>query len=272
MDTQKILKADYIDILYDGKNKLYGGYELRKQYNQRAKTAFGICAGIIAALVSFHLISFAEKNVEVKLEPPLASDTIDFALPPIEEIEPPVKMKNIEPPPAPPMEKYTQLVVAPNDEVSETEVIQNTPTDKIPGPDNFDGEPGNPTDLNPGLNGKGKPGIVTSFGEEEGERVNVTVDRMPTPTVNIKEFIEKHLKYPSLAVVNEIEGRVMLKFIVEKDGSISNIEVASKKNGSGLEEEAIRIMKKIPPYKPGELNGKPVRVSYFQVIIFQLSR
>lgn len=274
MNTEKILNAAYIDILYDGKNKNYGGYELRKKYNKRAQIALFICIAMASAIISLHFLSFTEKNIPMKNDGlPTIIDSIVLLPPPDDIIESPKKLENIEPPKAPPTDAYTPPIVAPNDDVIETDVIQNIPTDKIPGPENFDGEPNDNTDLNPGLNGNGKLSIAANpIGDDEGNDVKVNVDRLPTPTVDVKAFIEKHLKYPHAAIANEVAGRVMLQFVVEKDGTISNIEIVNKKIGYGLEEEAIRIMRKIPPYIPGELNGKPVRVRYNQVIKFNISR
>lgn len=79
----------------------------------------------------------------------------------------------------------------------------------------------------------------------------------------IHDFIEKEIKYPEEAIKNNISGRVFVQYIVEKDGSLTNLQVV-KKLGFGCDEEAIRIFKNMPKWTPGKVDGKPVR----QLMIF----
>jgi len=84
-------------------------------------------------------------------------------------------------------------------------------------------------------------------------------------------FISKNVKYPEDAMVNNVEGKVLLKFVVNTDGYIQDIEVVSKiRYGYGLEDEAIRVLKKMPQWTTGKQNGKPVNVYYILPISFRL--
>ncbi len=86
------------------------------------------------------------------------------------------------------------------------------------------------------------------------------------------KFISKNLRYPENAVENNVEGKVVVKFIVNTQGAIRDIEVISKiKYGYGLEEEAIRVLKIMPRWTPGKLNGKPVNVYFSLPISFRLN-
>ncbi len=86
----------------------------------------------------------------------------------------------------------------------------------------------------------------------------------------IIKFIQKHVKYPALARENGIEGTVYISFIVEKDGSISNVKVAKGK-GYGLNKEALRVVQKLPNWeRAGRKKGKKVRVYYTLPIKFKL--
>ncbi len=76
----------------------------------------------------------------------------------------------------------------------------------------------------------------------------------------MKAFIANELDYPPLAIENGIQGRVMVSFVIEKDGSISNIEIISKRLGWGIEDEAMRVVLAMPRWSPGEHNFRPVRV------------
>ena len=83
------------------------------------------------------------------------------------------------------------------------------------------------------------------------------------------KFVAENVQYPEEAKEKEISGRVMVGFIVEKDGSISDVKVA-KGIGGGCDEEAVRVVKAMPKWKPGKEKGKPVRVSYMMPFTFKL--
>ena len=83
------------------------------------------------------------------------------------------------------------------------------------------------------------------------------------------EFVAKNVIYPKEAIDKEIDGRVLVSFIVEKDGSINEVKVM-KGIGGGCDEEAVRVISAIPKWKPGKQDGKPVRVSYMMPITFRL--
>ena len=84
------------------------------------------------------------------------------------------------------------------------------------------------------------------------------------------EFIAKNLKYPKAAKDSNITGRVFVLFIVEKDGSISNVRIF-RDIGGGCGEAAAEVVKKMPKWKPGKAAGKPIRVQFNLPINFQLS-
>ncbi len=82
-------------------------------------------------------------------------------------------------------------------------------------------------------------------------------------------FIKKNLKYPKFAEENGIQGRVTLSFIVEKDGSITNIEVM-RSPAEDLSQEAIRVVEMMPKWKPGKKGGKIVSGKYILPVTFRL--
>ena len=83
------------------------------------------------------------------------------------------------------------------------------------------------------------------------------------------DFVAKNVQYPQEARDKEISGRVLVSFIVEKDGSIAEVKVV-KGIGGGCDEEAVRVVKAMPKWKPGKDKGKPVRVSYMMPFTFKL--
>ena len=83
------------------------------------------------------------------------------------------------------------------------------------------------------------------------------------------DYVSKNVVYPEEAINKGIAGRVFVSFIVEKDGSVNEVEVM-RGIGGGCDEEAVRVVKSMPKWKPGKMKGKPVRVSYMMPIIFKL--
>ncbi|MBQ2386318.1 MAG: energy transducer TonB [Bacteroidales bacterium] len=84
-------------------------------------------------------------------------------------------------------------------------------------------------------------------------------------------YIVKNLKYPEAAKEKGIEGRVFVSFIIEKDGSISNVKIL-RGIGGGCEEAAVEMIKNMPKWKPGTQRGKPVRVQFNLPIKFELEK
>ena len=93
--------------------------------------------------------------------------------------------------------------------------------------------------------------------------------QFPGGEKGMMEFVTKNIAYPQEARDKEIEGRVFVKFVIEKDGSVSDVKVA-KGIGGGCDEEAVRVVKAMPKWKPGKQDGKTVRVSYTMPFFFKL--
>lgn len=107
--------------------------------------------------------------------------------------------------------------------------------------------------------------------DENGKEIPFTPFAiMPKPSVNINYFLENNLHYPPDARENGIQGRVILKFAVLKDGSISKIHVL-RGIGGGCDEEAIRVLRLMPKWTPGMNEGEPVDVYFTQPITFKLN-
>jgi protein TonB len=91
----------------------------------------------------------------------------------------------------------------------------------------------------------------------------------PNGEENMYKYLGSNIKYPHEALENGIQGTVVVKFVVEKDGSISNVK-AVRKIGGGCDEEAVRVVKRMPRWKPGKQSGKPVRTEFTLPIQFKL--
>jgi TonB family protein len=108
--------------------------------------------------------------------------------------------------------------------------------------------------------------------KEEREIITM-VEQMPDfpgGPEKLYEFIQKNLQYPKLAFENNIEGKVILQFVINQDGKIDSITQVGKKAGWGMDEEAFRLVKSMPNWMPGKQNGKPVNVLFTLPILFKL--
>ena len=109
--------------------------------------------------------------------------------------------------------------------------------------------------------------------EEEEEVVFVVVETMPEfpgGQQALFKYLSENVKYPVIAQENGIQGRVICQFVVNKDGSIVEVEVVRSGGDASLDKEAIRLMKSMPKWKPGMQRGKPVRVKFTVPVNFKL--
>jgi len=93
--------------------------------------------------------------------------------------------------------------------------------------------------------------------------------QMPSPGYDLKEYLVDNLEYPKHAREKNREGRVVVKFIVNEDGSIADCEVLKGINKE-CDREALRVVRHMPPWKPGTKDGKPVKVYYKLPVVFKL--
>ena len=121
------------------------------------------------------------------------------------------------------------------------------------------------------LNMQAECHLVTQDDTEKNTNVDDELPSFPGGDAKLREWIKKNIKYPSYAKNNGIEGQVLVIFIVEKDGSISNAEVSWGVDPS-LDQEALRIVNKMPKWKPGTQNGVAMRVKYRLPITFTLKK
>jgi protein TonB len=114
--------------------------------------------------------------------------------------------------------------------------------------------------------------LEESMPEEEAEEIFTIVEQQPSPAGGMAafyDFVGQHLKYPQRASRMGVEGRVFVQFVVEKDGSLTDIQVV-KGIGGGCDEEALRVLTMAPDWNPGKQRGRPVRVRMVMPIMFKL--
>lgn len=105
--------------------------------------------------------------------------------------------------------------------------------------------------------------------EAEIFKVVEEMPEFPGGSAKLMEYIQKNIKYPMMARESDIQGRVFVNFVVEPDGSISNVAVL-RGIGGGCDEEAVRVVNSMPKWKPGKQRGSAVRCAYTVPIIFKL--
>ena len=256
MAKEKKFIPKFDDIVFEKRNQEYGAYRLRKRYNRNVMIAMLIGIIIIGtAVITPYLNAKAlenqkrreQKMVEIKME------NLDQ---PQENIAPPP------PPPPPPAETVVQIkYVAPVvvDSVK-PEDIQVMTADQAQ------------------VEVKNEEVQVVEqvqqevIQEEAPVAIFYVVEEMPAfpgGDVALLNFINSNIVYPDIARENNIQGKVILKFCVTYKGTIEQIEVV-KPMDKALEEEAIRVIKMLPNWKPGKQGGKPVNVWFTVPVIFQL--
>lgn len=115
--------------------------------------------------------------------------------------------------------------------------------------------------------------VVMEEEEIEEDTPIIKAEKMPTfqggDLMKFREWVQKRLRYPQIAQENGISGRVTLTFVIEKDGSLTNIEVMQSPDRS-LSEEAIRVLNTSPKWEPGKQRNQPVRVRFTLPVAFQI--
>lgn len=276
METTKLLKSDFLDILFDDRNKDYGAYDLRRRYNKRVRNAVVGMTAIVALVIGGYTVS--TRLMASDKEVYIPKDYVE--LPPMETVEMPVEKPVIPPPAAqtpPPAAAPTVDAaifridrdenVRPEDEVPKNADL----TDKAIGLADIDGDPDGVDFGVP--EGTGGTGVVEALPVVEKERPFITVEIMPEfpgGEAALRKFLQDHIRYPVMAQDNGVSGMIFVRFVVGKDGRITEVETIGARKGAGLEEEAMRVVRKMPKWKPGRQNGENVPVYFNLPVNFRM--
>jgi protein TonB len=260
MELQSILQANYLDIIFDNRNKSYGGYELRKHYNQRAIKAVLLVFSLL--LLGIGIYSFASRLKPMELATNTRQIPTVLSNIPIEIPKPKLEIPQPKPAAAP-LAKPT--VANPPPVITHDNMVDKTPPstadlkDKVPGTVDAKGDLNGIAPATTKIPGTGT--IPTSIIEPPAaiNKIETYVDQMPEFNGDISKYLSSNINYPELAKETNIEGRVTIKFVVNEDGSISDARII-RKIGGGCEEEALRVVNSMPKWKPGKKNGVAVKV------------
>ncbi|MCV2487481.1 energy transducer TonB [Flavobacterium sp. SH_e] len=259
-----IIKNQWLDIVFEGRNKIYGAYELRKSNGKTTVKALVIGSLIFSAAIAAPLVASllpdSKEEEEIK-EVKMAA----VKLPPKkEEVKP-----NMPPPPPPPPKvdqvKFVKPVVAKAEEVTEDPPKIVDLKDKKVGAETIKGDPDAVLTVDEPVG----TGPVSQVVEEDNNVYNTAGIEVkpdfPGGIDKFYKFVGNNYKTPE---EEGLKGKVYVTFVVEKDGSLTDIKVL-RDIGYGTGAEAIRVLKKCPKWTPGEQNGKKVRVLYSLPITIQ---
>jgi protein TonB len=271
MDANKILGADILDILFEGKNKDYGAYDLRKTYNRRLLKAISGTALVIGLLFIGYFLS----NLNGGTKKELASvRDVD-----LESVKTKVDPPAVQPPPIKMALKVQTIQFTPPKVVKDNDV---KPDEKPPEQDKLDdtkigavnqdgvkdeGITAPPVDAGKGI----VEGPKKDETDYDGTFTKVEIESAyPTGLAGWARYLGKNLHYPDEAINNEIQGVVVVRFIVDKDGNVSDVEAISGPEQGGVREEAVRVIKKSGKWTPAEQNGRKVKSYKSQPVVFKM--
>ena len=277
MSKIDLINDSWVDLVFESKNKSYGAYQLRKNTGKRNVKSMLIVFGTIAAIL---IASWTKVAIENAMPKKVAIET-DVELSKLAQKKEPAKVERKEPVKVEMEQKVVEKVkssvkftapeikkddeVKPEDELKSQDELSKTNTAigsfDVKGNDEAAGEVL-----------KAKEVIADEKPKEEETKVFDVVEQMPQlPGGNaaLFEYLSKHIKYPVIAEENGIQGRVIVTFVVERDGSITDVKVVKSVDPS-LDKEAQRVVKSMPRWIPGKQNGSAVRVKYTVPVTFRL--
>lgn len=271
---------EWRDIVFEGKNKEYGAYEMRaKSVSRHNKAMIVIVIVIIAVFALAFLVNTVIKSVEARPTDEAEQALVEMATEEAEEETPEEEPQRVEEQQPEVVKeellntvKLTEIAIVDDNEVKEEIKSQDElrETETAVGKQNED---------------RGVDDIINA---QEHKDVVVVEEKKPEPVDDNKVFesveqnpqfpggdaallkyVSDHIRYPSVAQDNNIQGRVVVQFVVTKTGSIGQVKVVRSKDPD-LDKEAVRVVKTLPKFVPGKMNGHAVNVWYTLPITFRL--
>lgn len=273
--------SEWIDLIFEGKNKDFGAYTLRKASAKRHNRAMLVILIVLLAVALLGLLANtvmqqADARPEDQIEQALIDYSTDEQEEPEEE-EPEQQRVEEQQPEALPEEilntvKATELAIVRDEEVQEEIKSQDDlkDTDTAVGTTDFDK---GTDDLN--VVREHKEEIIVEEKKPEPVDDNRVFDvveqkpQFPGGEAALLKYVAEHIRYPAMAQENNIQGRVVVQFVVTKTGAVGEVKVVRGKDPD-LDKEAVRVVKSLPKFVPGKMNGHAVNVWYTLPIQFKL--
>ncbi len=273
MEVNKILSSDLLDLLFEDRNKAYGAYDLRRTYNKRLRTALFCTAAVALLALGGSLLAGELKKGKGKI------DVKEMILTELKQEE----EKKPEPPPPPPpkqeppkveMTKFTPPKIVKDEEVKKEDIPpeQEKLEDTKIALENQEGI--KDADLAPAVIDEGKKVIEEKKDDDENkvfEKVEVEAS-FKGGEKEWRRFLERNLDANTPVENGAPAGSytVVVQFIVDKEGKISDVKAITSR-GFGMEEEAVKIIRKGPDWVPAVQNGRNVKAYRKQPITFVVS-
>lgn len=271
----------WVDMVFAGKNKEYGAYQLRKGTsgrNIKALLILVIAAALVGGFLAWKVIeqkqaeeqqAYMEAMELAKLQQQAKKEEKKK-----EPVKPKVEMKK-EIPVARETQKFTAPVIKKDELVKEENQVKQM--DKLDdkaavGTENKEGVKDRTVEAVRNDIAVAAPPPPPAPKPEVATKVFDVVEEMPSFPGGqgaLMSYLASNIKYPVVAQENGVQGRVIVSFVVERDGSISDVRVARSVDPS-LDREAQRVVKSMPRWKPGKQNGSAVRVKYNVPVVFRL--
>lgn len=285
-----IFKKEWLDVVFENRNRNYGAYELRKLGPKATSTALLIVIAVITAfsipqVLNLKLFSGnAAPKEEIAFTEEVTLEDLAEKLP--EEEKPPVQEeapKIAESKPALDVVALPEIKPVPKEKAVEQEVAtveEATDKKKLIGPVAMKGMKGGSVTTEGKWGEKDVAGKATGStkgvegGTGTGEEIFQSVEINPEPAGGMAAFrkwIEVTYQYPQGAIDQGVKGTIQVSFVVEKDGSLTDVKVL-RDLSYGTGQAAINLLKKAKKWSPGIQNGRPVRVSYTLPIKLDLSQ
>lgn len=253
---QQVTSTERNTIVFEDRNKAYGAYQIRKDYN---KSLIFIMLGLVAAVgIAFGSYLFIKSLPEEVVEaPPVDLSQFTVEAPPLEDVEPPPIEEEI-----PPMEKTIEFLppVVTDEEVKTPPPTQDALADTKASTSTNNVETEN---FAPPVAASTPPPV-----EIKEEPVFLDVEESaeyPGGRAEMMKYLANNMKYPETAIQAGIEGKCYLRFIVGTDGKIQDVRISrGVPDCPECDKEAARVVRSMPKWKPGKNSGKAVR-SYFDL-------
>ena len=271
---------EWRDLVFEGRNQEYGAYDLRKNSDKRHNKSMILViialALIIVVGLTFNTVSNFIFQEDIKDEANQELVNVNMAAEEEEEEEEEQERVEMEQPEALPEEilntiKVTELAivedseVTPEDEIKSQDELKETQT--AFGQTNFDQ---GTDDRN--VVREHKEEIIVEEKKPEKEEVCRAGEQMPQfpgGDGELMKFLRDNIVYPAMAQENNVQGKVIVQFVVTKTGDIGEVKVV-KSVDRDLDNEAVRLVKKLPKFIPGRMNGQAVNVWYTLPVQFKL--
>ena len=276
MSKIDLISNDWTEIVFSGRNQAYGAYQLRKGTGRRNIWSMVFVAAVAAlayvGLSAYNSYQEAQKaKFEAEMEASLLEQKKEAKVekktetPKIEQVKQVEKVKSSIAFTPPVIKKDSE--VKPEEEMKTQDQLNESKT----AVGAFTVE-GNDEEGGTILKAVEEIAAPEPPKHEEENKVFDVVEQMPAfpgGQAALMQYLSSHVKYPAVAEENGISGRVTVQFVVERDGSVTDVRTMKSVDPS-LDREAERVVKSMPKWIPGKQNGSPVRVKYFVPVVFRL--